>query len=60
LGDRDCDKVIVGALPIVAFSEEPGDVPHEVHLEFHAEGLFQSFLNIVAIGEVGKIIDMDA
>jgi hypothetical protein len=47
-------------LPIVAFAKEPGDVPHEVHLEFHAEGLFKGFLYVVAIGEVGKIVYIDA
>jgi hypothetical protein len=52
LGDGDSDVVILGALPIVAFPEEPCNVSHEVHLEFEAEGLLEGSLNVVAIREV--------
>jgi hypothetical protein len=60
LGDEDSDVVILGALPIIAFAEEPCDISHEVHLKFEAEGLLEGCLDVVAIREVREAVYVDA
>jgi hypothetical protein len=52
--------VILGALPIIAFAEEPCDISHEVHLKFEAEGLLEGCLDVVAIREVREAVYVDA